>query len=388
MALAFGNGHHSLTSISPHVHVFLLLAFASSVWRRCLATQSIQVPLSDPDNGNCDGVALLQKAVMASGGSRTHGLLNNSPTAIFRYAYVSLPSSSSNNHPNAIPGNASATLPLLQRVARISDGSTLGAFSLPLILVAGASLLIFLLIVLVAVSYWSIALRDQQSGQLPPSPASRTFLPQGRVSKNLQKAEAKPVPFPLCEALVVPGSKRFTCCVPSLVRREKQEVMFAITSGAVNGSPILHVHVAELQASDAKIILKHSEAGDHLASVSTKGLWQGELAPAFSIFRSSGIPYGKFQKQGDNYVVTRTALQLISFQGNFIGHHVKVFNASGILVASAMPHPHSHEAYHVSIEPNVDAAVILLGLLVIDKCESQIVRSPSMQTVPTQQPLG
>lgn len=185
-----------------------------------------------------------------------------------------------------------------------------------------------------------------------------------------RKVPSRMTAFTLCESLVVPETKRLVCDIPNQVRSHKQDVQFNITSKASRGAmPLVRVQIMETAANLSIILLQQSKADDSIASASTAELHSGALNPVLNILRPSGTYYAACQKKGRDYVISRTSKTLLTFQGDFRNHNVNVLNSDNECISVVQQL--SPASYQVQVEESVDASLVLMGLLCIDKCEAQ-----------------
>jgi len=189
----------------------------------------------------------------------------------------------------------------------------------------------------------------------------------------------------LCTALVVPKGKRMVCLVEARLYQERQDIEFKITSSLSRGcKPLMLVRVSETEQSDPKIVLEQlpdgdAERGSVFASVSTTNLWEERMdsEAVFTFLDASGSVYGRFTRTApDSYDLIAESqesdIPTLTFFGDLRDHSIRVETGSeNKLVATVEPCRRStlRASYQVSIEAGVDAGLVLLGLLTIDKSE-------------------
>uniref|UniRef100_A0A7S4WFE3 Uncharacterized protein n=1 Tax=Alexandrium monilatum TaxID=311494 RepID=A0A7S4WFE3_9DINO len=220
---------------------------------------------------------------------------------------------------------------------------------------------------------WSASVANQQ-GRDPAAPPRPGEAPPG-IEGQLASKDL----FQLCESLVVPDRKRLVCRIPRMLRRERQSIAFDITSAPSRGQrPLMRVRAAETDgsASRPRILIEHPKDGDPLAVVATDDLYTTGLAEeerALSVLSASQFCFGAIQRRSREYLLTRTDGSFIKFSGHFRRHDVHV-RYGGRTIANV--EPVDDGAYQVSIESGVDAGLVLLGLLAIDKSETPPAGAP------------
>jgi len=217
-------------------------------------------------------------------------------------------------------------------------------------------------------------------GQQTLKPSSESQNVQGKKSDEEYSASQS-----LCTALVVPKGKRMVCLVEARLHKQKQTTEFAITSSLSRGcKPLMLVRVCEEQDPKPKIVLEQlpdgeQEKGEVFATVSTASLW-AELFDSdtvFPLFDGSDSLFGHLRKTASDSYDLIAEMQgdespVLTFFGDFSDHSIRVENTiDSRLVATveACRSSAARDSYQVSIEAGVDAGLVLLGLLTIDKNE-------------------
>lgn len=182
---------------------------------------------------------------------------------------------------------------------------------------------------------------------------------------------------PLCPCLVVPEGMELVFAVRDLLIKERQQISFSVVD--TGGTPLSHVIVNEAGPQCGIVIQMLDKTP--LAWVRTKmvherrgGLpeicWpSGEVF--CSVVREEAVPTSR-------YMLRDTSGQrLLTFHGDFREKAVNVLSPGGRLVCDTercdldfdgSPH------YQVRVAPNMDAGLVLCGLLAIDKLEGSTVQ--------------
>merc|ERR1719253_391840 len=106
-----------------------------------------------------------------------------------------------------------------------------------------------------------------------------------------------------------------------------------------------------------------------MAYVTTMDLYDNTLdeeQKGYRLHDATGEAYGTIQKRDAEYRILCANQVSILYSGDFQTHHIRVLCGGQIIASSE---PADKGAYQVSIEANVDAGLLLLGFLMIDKCE-------------------
>lgn len=178
--------------------------------------------------------------------------------------------------------------------------------------------------------------------------------------------------LPLCPLLVVPDSTRLGCVIQNRVCRKRQEICFDVSAVANRGgAPLFRVRISELglQGDSPNIFVETLLGTNELASVSTEGVFRSEATmPMFVIKGFGGRPFASMQKLiSGEYHVFREETLLLTFAGDYKSHSVHVVVPGGHTVATTMQT--APEEYQVHMKARSDAGLVVLGLLLIDKCE-------------------
>jgi len=209
----------------------------------------------------------------------------------------------------------------------------------------------------------------------------------GETLPSMEKRQTYPPQFQLCDSLVVPAGKRLVCRVECRLHRERQNLEFDITSSPSRGQkPLLQVQAAETtawHASRPRVFIagpEYHKEGGPLAILSTEDLYKAHLSNEerrLSVLGCSGIFFGTIRKSGSDYLLIRDDSSFITFAGRFREHDVRVLHGDRVV---AIVEAVDAGSYQVSIESGVDAGLVLLGLLAIDKCEQPPVELDSDST--------
>jgi len=280
-------------------------------------------------------------------------------------------------------------------VARTSSTSDVGRETrklLPTLLIAGLSCTMLILIALII---------HQRLVQQVPGIAGRRLetamtrslsnTPVGSArqvgavssSRNLKASESV-----LMEELVVPPGKRMVCLLERRLYNEPQELVFDITSGHHRGrSPLMKVRVSETTKDRCPNVGLEYLSGESLTFFTTQELWEerpnSELGRQVSValYGPSGAIFGQIcrvpTERGVMYQVFKDHMRidspLYTFSGDFATHSIRVTECGplGRLVASCEPSQagDDEDVMQVKIEPLMDAGIVLLGLLAIDKIQ-------------------
>jgi len=319
------------------------------------------------------------------------------------------------NHSQSPPSNTSSSGPsraLLQAArarkprpsSRLGSGTAMTGVSsatrklLPTLIASSvaSTLLVFILLLCHHQRYrdWIVvpknvadpAAEGEDGGDIPTAASVETLKPSNVSPRpGLGRSDQERAEAILCTSLVVPKGKRMVCLVESRLRREPQDTEFRITSSQSRGcKPLMLVRVQEVQDTDTpKIVLEQlpdseDESGEVFASVSTADLWEDESnhQVEFTFFDASGEVFGQFGKtSSDTYNLARVqddSEPCLAFFGDFREHSVRVESCHDsrlVATVEACRRSNLRDMYQVSIEPNADAGLVLLGLLTIDKNE-------------------
>jgi len=156
--------------------------------------------------------------------------------------------------------------------------------------------------------------------------------------------------------------------MPNIVRRVQQNCKVIVSSLATS-HPLFRARVAE--NTDSSGIYLESIAGtESFGSVLTEAVWTSTSGgkPALLLSQASGQAYATI-KQGyqGNYEVMHGVTVLAIFSGDFRRHDVQVCDRDGQTMAWVSQA--REDKYQVVVFPRVDAGLIILSLLAIDKIE-------------------
>lgn len=176
--------------------------------------------------------------------------------------------------------------------------------------------------------------------------------------------------MPLCKLLIVPEGTRLACVVQNDVCRKKQDLSFNIRGmQSRGGAALFQIRVSEHGNVSPGIYVETLGGKDQLAFLSTEELWKGTVRPILSISRHAGEHYGSIQKNTNGeYIVQRGELDMWVLSGDFTSHSVQVMSMSNQLVASVCPG--NLEEYQVYVQARIDAGLLILSMIAIDKCEA------------------
>jgi len=274
-----------------------------------------------------------------------------------------------------------------------------------------AIVVVLLLVALSAVWYYSWTRADEKDGRGAPSPRRAPAPASGSLAENSRNSaqsaargkgkgrrlslqavsvgsasvnmSLSPTPAdddaqseashgssePLCPLLIVPEGTRLACVVQNNVCRRRQDLSFNLRGKqSCGGAALFQVRVSERSGLSAGIYVETLGGKEQLAFLATDELWRGSPRPVLGISRPSGEPYGSVRRgEGGEYVLQRRRSNIWVFSGDFAGHRIQVVTTGGRFVASVWPG--SADEYHVYVQSRVDAGLLVLGLLAIDKCE-------------------
>mmetsp|Transcript_3691 Transcript_3691/g.9351 ORF Transcript_3691/g.9351 Transcript_3691/m.9351 type:complete len:376 (-) Transcript_3691:173-1300(-) len=195
----------------------------------------------------------------------------------------------------------------------------------------------------------------------------------GRTGRG--DAVHSPLPLaPLCPQLVVPATSNLRVLLPELACRIRQDAVLNVCSvPALGGRPLFRARIAECAPTpdDGCGVFLETLCGEHhFAFASTSELWDGPstASPIVPILRSNGLQFATLQKShtGDYNVMCGLGI-LAVFSGDFLAHEAQVTSGQGQVMAQVRSGPDG--GYEVTTSPNIDSGMIILGLLLIDKCE-------------------
>jgi hypothetical protein len=181
---------------------------------------------------------------------------------------------------------------------------------------------------------------------------------------------------PLCPQLKVPDTSKLRVVLPQRACRKRQDAIVDVCSvPQLGGKPLLRARLTECEptAREACGIYLEALGGDRQhAFLATGDLWAqsaGALPPKLFILRPDGRQFATMEKTpGGDYTIMCKLGVLATFSGDFLAHETRVFSNQGWLMAQTEQGSESN--YEVTAFPGVDAGLVLLGLLAIDKCET------------------
>ncbi|CAK0821034.1 unnamed protein product [Prorocentrum cordatum] len=177
----------------------------------------------------------------------------------------------------------------------------------------------------------------------------------------------------LCAELVVPDGCTLHCGVPEAVCHKRQNTVVSVHSLTVpGGTSLFQARLAECDLADVSGVGIHLETlggGKKFAFLSTQAIWAAprDRHCEMEIVKASGAKFATIMKTKSGvYTIARGADTLIVFRGNFAKHDVQVYSSLGQRVAKVGP---GDGMYEVVVYTSVDAGLVILGLLAIDKME-------------------
>mmetsp|Transcript_71323 Transcript_71323/g.185980 ORF Transcript_71323/g.185980 Transcript_71323/m.185980 type:complete len:363 (+) Transcript_71323:78-1166(+) len=203
------------------------------------------------------------------------------------------------------------------------------------------------------------------SGYECQSDATITDREEGQPSQTL---------VPLCPQLMVPASSNLRVVVPELACRRRQDTLINICSvPSLGGSPLFRARVSEGEraAPGARgIYLETLEGDQQFAWVSTEELWSspGGTAPKLLIMRPDGLQFATMKKNNRGDYVVMCGLDVLAvFSAVSQAREARAVSGQGRLLAQIQRGVQGF--CEVTTSPDIDAGLIILGLLAIDKCE-------------------
>jgi hypothetical protein len=157
----------------------------------------------------------------------------------------------------------------------------------------------------------------------------------------------------------------------------KQNLVVHVCSIAERGSkPLFQARVVEADGDlegphRAAISLETPGGEGRLAFVSTREVWTRTAGqePAMEMTRASGAKFGTIKKnEAGGYTITGETGALAVYCGHAVKHEMRVSDSCGATLAEVIP-GRSSNAYDVVVYPNVDAGLVILGFLAIEKKE-------------------
>jgi hypothetical protein len=180
---------------------------------------------------------------------------------------------------------------------------------------------------------------------------------------------------PLCPQLVVPDRSKLQCVLQDKVHFKRQNACVNVCSVAARGgTPLFQARINEVDvaaSSAVGIYLETLRGEEKFAFLSTQEVWNcpEKRQPSMDIMRASGSKYASMAKNDVGaYSVTSGGSPLMTFSGSFSKHDIRVSDGNGQTLAEVSPGS-TEGTYEVVVFPNVDAGLIILGLLAINKTE-------------------
>mmetsp|Transcript_11716 Transcript_11716/g.32002 ORF Transcript_11716/g.32002 Transcript_11716/m.32002 type:complete len:364 (-) Transcript_11716:26-1117(-) len=207
---------------------------------------------------------------------------------------------------------------------------------------------------------------EHSSGSISMQRSSMTVA----SSEDVGHARSGHSPMPLCPLLIVPEGTRLACVVQNDVCRKRQDLSFNVRGmQSRGGAALFQMRVSEHGGASPGIYVETLGGKEQLAFLSTEELWSCAPRPVLAVLQPWGETYGSIQKsEGGEYVLRRGKAAMWLFSGDFASHSVQVVTTGGEAVANVCPS--SHEEYQVFVQARIDAGLLILGLLAIDKCEA------------------
>lgn len=189
--------------------------------------------------------------------------------------------------------------------------------------------------------------------------------------------------LPLCPQLVVPERSKLRCAVPKSPFCSRQDTTVTISSiPGLGSNPLFQARLAEgesLASDECGIHLESLGSAEKLAFVCTAELWDTSrtFPPKLAIMRVGRLPYATMQKtQYGDYVIACGLGTLVTFSGDYLAYDIQIINGHNQTIAQVVSNACACE-YEVIVNPNIDAGLIILGLLAIDKTERNPVSDSS-----------
>lgn len=180
---------------------------------------------------------------------------------------------------------------------------------------------------------------------------------------------------PLCPQLVVPDRSKLQCVLQDKVHFKRQNACVNVCSiAARGGTPLFQARINEVDvaaSSAVGIYLETLRGEEKFAFLSTQEVWNcpEKRQPSMDIMRASGGKYASMAKNDAGaYTVMSGGSPFMTFSGNFSKHDIRVSDGNGQTLAEVNPGS-TEGTYEVVVFPNVDAGLIILGLLAINKTE-------------------
>jgi len=194
----------------------------------------------------------------------------------------------------------------------------------------------------------------------------------------------------LMSGLMVPHGKRLACSLPFAVLGKRQEITFTVNSSeSKRNNPLMLVRISETLPDFAPRIQLEQlpEPGDHVGEphgwISTENLYE-PMSPGQPVRLGAYMPSGDVcaylgrtsdPNRGSGYLMVGKPERdesppVLRFTGNFDLRSIRIDDAMDRLVAITEPSSRDYETLNVEIYADVDAGLILLGLLAIGKWEA------------------
>jgi len=176
----------------------------------------------------------------------------------------------------------------------------------------------------------------------------------------------------LCPQLMVPSGSQLHCAMRSTVSCARQDLVVQVCSGAELGSaPLFEVRVVDGgpgNSSEAGIFLQTPGGEWKLASLSTREVWERPTGrePELEILKASGKRFGTLTKSPTGtYIIASKFGTVAFFDDHLATPRSQVQDGFGATLAEVVTT--SDGIYNVTVNPNIDAGLIILGLFAIDK---------------------
>lgn len=179
----------------------------------------------------------------------------------------------------------------------------------------------------------------------------------------------------LCPSLIVPAGLEFVFAIPCVLTSEMQEISFSVVD--MRGHPLSHVVCHENYSHNRCRLLLETMHHTRLAEISTQKMREHpDKLP--EICRPEGELFCTLVRDDSpvscQYLLRHVNGQdLLNFRGDFRQKAVMVTSASGQLAAKSercVAGFHGVPHYQVRVAPEVDAGLVLCGLISIDKVKS------------------
>jgi len=208
------------------------------------------------------------------------------------------------------------------------------------------------------------------------SPPVRTRTPGSQQRSNDEEERH------LCPIMVVPTGMEFVFVVPEVLSQSRQRICFKILD--LTGSPLAHVHVNEIGASNGiyvKLLDNRPLAWVRTDKVHDQAGFPEVCRASGEVYcrlaRSEALPSAHSGAQADRtserqYVLLNRNNDLIlTFHGDMRTKVINAIDSTGQLICATQRVNMDDDTLHyqVRVAPQIDAGLLLCGLLALDKFE-------------------